>query len=429
MTRSARTALVACVVVATALIAPGIASAAKALWVNGSLAAPGSDLSCASAGYTTVQSALNAAAPGALVNVCEGTYTEQIQIVKPVKLALATGGKATLQLPSTPAASTTSCDTAEGVEAGQIDEVSVCTAGKVTISRLKIDALAPIETCAGPLNAINVGGGAELTATIDEIVGASTTLSAYKGCQHGLAVQVGSGNSEVGHATLSDDSITGYEKNGPTASNAGSTLTVTGSLIEGEGASPYIAQNGIQVAFGAKGAISENTISGNECEVSGVCTSSSEEATGLLFYGAAAGTKVSDNTISGNDIGVYYASTSATQPTRPEFKFSSNKLESNRYQGFVLEQGDVSIGGGSITGTGETGIELIQSGTQPYGDHSSAKGMKIEGQSVAAIEVASDESPSDPAGTFSISGSSIAKNAAEVINPSSNFVITKKGDS
>ncbi len=129
MKRSARIALVACVAVAVALIAPGFASAAKGLFVNGS-GTVGTDKSCASPGYTTVQAAVNAAASGGVVSVCPGTYTEQIQIEKPLKIQLAEGGKATLQLPSTPAASTTSCDTAEGIEAGQIDEVSICTARK-----------------------------------------------------------------------------------------------------------------------------------------------------------------------------------------------------------------------------------------------------------------------------------------------------------
>lgn len=412
-----------------ALAAPAVASAATKLYVNG--AAPvGTGKSCESPSYTTVQAAITAASSGATIEVCAGTYTEQIEITKPLKLELATGsGTATLQLPSAPTASATSCDTAEGVEAGQVDEVSICTPGKVAITNLRINALAPIESCAGGLNAINVAGGAELTAKTDEIVGASTTVDAYKGCQKGIAVNVGSGNSEVGHAKLEDDSFTGYQKNGPTASNAGSTLTIKGSVIQGEGPSSYIAQNGVQIAYGAKGTIEENTISDNECELSGVCSDSSEEATGLLFYGAAAGSKVSENTIADNDIGVYYASTSATQPTHPEVKFSYDKLQSDRYQGFVLEQGDVSLKGESITGTGQEGIEFIQSASQPYGDHSSAKGLTIEDQSVAALYVATDGSPSDPPGSFKISDSSISKNAAAVIDPSPNFVITQKEDS
>jgi hypothetical protein len=415
---------------ALTLMLPGVASAAKGLWVSASTPV-GADISCSSPGYGTVQAALDAASANQQVNVCAGTYVEQIEIVKPVKLTLAQGG-VTLQMPSKPTPSLTSCDTAKGLEPGQIDEVSVCTGGDVTISGLKIVAVAPIETCAGGLNGIFVAGGAELTASGDEIVGASTSLNAFKGCQHGIAVEVGSHKAdEVGHAKLEGDAIGGYEKNGPTATNPGSTLLVKGSVITGEGPSPYIAQNGIEVAFGAKGSISGTSISGNECEVAGVCspTSLGEQATGLLFYGAAAGSKVTDSTSSGNDIGAYYASTSTAQPTRPELKLTADHLTGNRYEGAVLEEGDASLARNTISGPGEVGIDIVQSASQPYADDSTASGCTIEGMSVAAVAITTDNSPGDPSGIFTIKGSSISNNAAQVLDPSTNFTVTRKGDS
>jgi hypothetical protein len=431
MTRSARSTLVALAVSAIALMVPALASAAKPLWVGKSAA--GANSSCASPGYNTVQAALDAAGPGGKVYVCAGTYEEQVEIVKPVNLGLAPGsGSAKLQMPSTPADSLTSCDTAEGLEAGQKDEVSICTTGKVTLYGLSINAVAPIETCGGGLNAINVAGGAELTATDDTVVGASSSLAAFKGCQHGVAIEVGSHKAnEVGHAKLDFDAISGYEKNGPTATNPGSTLSIKGSRITGEGPSPYIAQNGIEVAFGAKGTISETDVTGNECEVEGVCSSASlgEQATGVLFFGAATGSKLAESTISGNDIGVYYASTSPTQPAKPEVKLTFDNLISNRFEGAVLEEGDASLVGATINGTGQVGIDIVQSASQPYADDSSATGATIEGMSVAAVAVTTDNAPGDPVGTFTIKNSSISKNAAEVSNSSSNFTVVKKNDS
>jgi hypothetical protein len=414
-----------------ALSLPAAASAAKGVWVSASTPI-GTDVSCSSPGYSTVQAALNAAAPNEQVNVCAGTYTEQIEIVKPVKVQLGLGGKATLQMPSEPADSLTTCDTAAGLEPGQKDEVSICTGGKVSLIGLRIVAVAPIETCGGGLNAVFVAGGAELTASTDEIVGASTTLAAFKGCQHGIAVEVGSHKAnEVGHAKLEDDAISGYEKNGPTASNPGSTLLIKSSLITGEGPSPYIAQNGIEVAFGAKGTISDTSVTGNECEVAEVCSSTSlgEQATGALFLGAATGSKLSESTISGNDIGVYYASTSPSQPTKPEVKLSFDNLISNRYEGAVLEEGDASLTGDTIKGTGQVGIDVVQSASLPYADDSSATRATIEGMSVAAVAITTDNSPGDPSGIFTIKNSSISKNAAEVLDPSTNFTVTRKGDS
>ena len=430
MIRSARTALVALAFTAIALMAPAIASAAKPLWVSKS--AIGTDSSCASPGYNTVQAALDAAPTGAKVYVCVGTYEEQVEVVKPVYIGRAPNtGSVTLQLPSTPAASQTSCDTAEGLEAGQTDEVSICTTGKVTLYGLDINAVAPIETCGGGLNAINVAGGADLTALDDLVVGASSSLAAFKGCQHGISVNVGSHKAnEVGHAKLENDVLSGYEKNGPTATNPGSTLVVKDSRITGEGPSPYIAQNGIEVAYGAKGTIAESTVSGNECQLEGVCSSTAlpEQATGVLFYGAATGTSIKESAISDNDIGEYYASTSPTLPAKAEVKFSYDTLTSNRYEGIVLEEGSASLKGESITGSGEVGLELVQSAAQPYGENAQASHLTIEGMSLAAIDVATDNAPGDPPGSLKISSSSISNNAATVINPSSTFTIKQKNN-
>ncbi len=405
---------------------PATASASGASWVSSSAPA-GANKSCASPGFKSIQAALEAG--GTVVDVCGGTYTEQIQITKPVKIVAASGaGTAKLALPSSPAESTTSCDTA--IPGGQTDEISVCTAGKVSISGLTIEALAPITTCLGALNAINVGGGAELEATGDTIIGASTTLNAYKGCQKGIAVLVGSHKAAVvGHAILKNDSISGYEKNGPTVVGSGSTMKVMNTSVTGEGASPWIAQNGIEVAFGGQGSVKGSTISGNECELVGVCSSSDLEnqADGVLFYQAAAKSGVTGSTASDNDLGVYYSSGSATEPSSPQVKIAGDRLTDNRYEGILLEEGRASIAEDTITGTGELGIAILQASFQESASESSANKSTIEGMSVAAVGVLAEGT--GPAGTFTIKNSSISKNAAEVSDSSSNFTVVKKNDS
>ena len=426
-----RVAMLAALATVLALAVPAGASAAGE-WVSNSVPA-GTDSSCASPGFSSVQAALNAATPGESINVCGGTYTEQIQITQPVKLKLATGaGTAKLAMPSSPANSTTTCDTAPGLEPNQKDEVSVCTTGKVSITGLQIEAIAPIATCVGGLYGIFVAGGAELTASNDQIVGAGTSLPAFKGCQHGVAVAVGSHKAPlVGHAMLKGDTISGYEKNGPTVVGAGSTMTVMGSTVTGEGPSPYIAQNGIEVAFGGKGVVKGTTVSANECEIGGpICSSTNLEnqADGVLFYAAASGSAVMSSTISGNDLGVYYASGSATVPAKADVKITKNRLSDNRYEGILLEEGKASISGDQIVGGGELGIAIFQASFQQSGSFSSATKTTIEGMSVAAVGVLTDGKAGDPAGTFTIKNSSISKNAAEVSNTSSNFTVVQKNN-
>jgi hypothetical protein len=96
MTRSGlsrRLALVA--VVATGLLFAQEASAATTHWVNvngSSFTPPGT--SCNDPGYPTIQSAVNAAISGDVVNVCPGTYRENIVIGTSDVTVISTDGPA-----------------------------------------------------------------------------------------------------------------------------------------------------------------------------------------------------------------------------------------------------------------------------------------------------------------------------------------------
>ena len=57
-----------------------------ALYVSAGASPSGGDQSCASAAYSTIQSAVNAARPGATIVVCQGTYREQVVVTHPVRL-------------------------------------------------------------------------------------------------------------------------------------------------------------------------------------------------------------------------------------------------------------------------------------------------------------------------------------------------------
>lgn len=412
-----------------AVVAPAAASASANLWVSSSatVASPGS--SCAQPGYNTIQSAIEAGSAGASVHVCPGSYTEQLTIVKPIKLLAAGGaGTAKLLLPSKPVNATSSCDEAlakAGYEPDQ-DAVSICTTGTVSMTGLTIDAAWPEGTCYDSMYGVIVLGGATLKATSVTVDAAGAVP--IDGCQGGVGIEVGSARAEpaqVGHATLAHDTVSGYMKNGITAEGQGSSIKVTSTTVTGAGATPETAQNGIQVSYGAGGTIQSSTISGNECD-NASCGSdalTSTQSTGILFYGAAAGSKVTKTTLSGNDIGVYYASESATQPASPEVTVSDDLFSGNRYEGLVLEQGNALIKHNTITGPGNVGIELIQDEAEAYAPSSSATGDDIEGMSVAAVEVQSDKQPGDKPGSFTIAKSAISKNAQAVIDESETFTV------
>jgi len=392
---------------ACAITAAASASAAT-LYVSNSASVVAGGKSCAQPDYSTIQAAIAAGGAGANVSVCPGTYTEQLAITRAAKLSAASGaGTATVAMPAAPKESTTSCDTAESDP--QFDEISVCAPGAVvTITGLDVEAIVPLTGCGDGLNGIFVGEGT-LKATNVVVNGASTSIAAEKGCQQGIAINVGSIEpTEVGHATLKDVTVYGYAKNGPTVSGKNSTMTITASTVTGEGPDTHTAQNGIQVGYGAEGTIKSSTISGNECELAVHCGASVEQASGVLFYGAAAGSSISSSTVKENDLGV---------------TFTKDVLTSNRYEGFVLEQGKALLNKDTINGGGDVGIELEQYEGQTLASESSATHTKVEDQTEAAIKVESDKKSGDIAGSFDFTDGTFSGDATVLDNESNNFEV------
>jgi parallel beta helix pectate lyase-like protein len=408
-------------VTATALcsmVVPAVANASGVYVSNGSPAAPGGK-SCAQPTYGSIQEAIDSTA--SKINVCPGAYTEQLKIERAVKLNAVSGvGTATVAMPAAAPDSTASCDASD-----QIDEISICTSGTVTLTGVNVEAIVPLETCAGKLDGIFVGGGGTLKASDVAIDGASTSLNAYKGCQHGVAALIGSAAApaEVGHATFKKVVVTGYEKNGPTVEESGSTLTMIGSTVTGEGPTPYTAQNGVEVAFGGKGAIRSSTVAANECNV-GSCGATGEQAAGVLFYEAAPGSSVSTSTIEENDSGAYYSSGSTVEPGAPQVTFTRDVFTGNRYEGVDLEEGKAALKSDTINGSGRVGIDLYQTGSQQSASESSATGTSIAGQSEAAIKVESDKSPSDKNGKFVFKGTATGNGTVLLNENPEHFEVT-----
>src|SRR5262245_50479752 len=75
-----------------AVAASGRNAHAATLWVSPAAAGPAPGISCAVAGYATIQAAINAAGAGDTVNVCPGSYVENIAINKADLTVSSTGG-------------------------------------------------------------------------------------------------------------------------------------------------------------------------------------------------------------------------------------------------------------------------------------------------------------------------------------------------
>ncbi len=426
--RTSRAALAASVIALAGLAIPAVAGAA-AVYVSNSAPVVVNGKSCAQPRYGAIQAALDAEGAGATINVCPGTYAEQLTVTKRVKLTAAgTAGSAKITVPAVPANTKTTCDEAPGTEGFQPDQdaLSICATGNTTLTGLTFESNWPAGTCNESLYGILVAGGASVKATNVTIKGAGA--QPINGCQGGVGVQIGMAWTtpvQVGHAKLTGVTVTGYQKNGISVDGTGSTAAISKATVTGAGATPEIAQNGIQVSNGAQAKIKSSSISGNECDHAscGADAFSYYQSTGLLFYGAAAGSSVTSSKISSNDIGAYYYSTSPTQPSSPEVTISKDVFTGNRYEAIVLDQGNASIKSDTISGPGNIGIDLFQYEGQTYAPDSTGSSLRIEGQSQAGVKVESDKQPGDLPGKFVLSKSTFSGNGTVLDNESSNFEV------
>jgi hypothetical protein len=116
------------------------------------------------------------------------------------------------------------------------------------------------------------------------------------GCQEGNAIEARNApfdDTGVDLAvTIAGNVISRYQKTGIVASGS-VAATVTGNTIMGAGPVGYIAQNGIQVSFGATATLSNNTVSGNSY-------TGPDVACGVLMF-QADGVKSSKNTLFDNE--------------------------------------------------------------------------------------------------------------------------------
>ena len=282
------------------LLANSSAASAATLWVNdddpnGGLYVP-LGTSCNNPGYPTIQSAVNAAGPGDRINVCAGTYQEQVNI--------ATTAKSNITLVSvTPLAAVIKATTVS-TPTLPYDIVTIDGARNVTLLAFTITGPLPDTSFCNVniLTGVRVKGGGSANIRLNHITEIRSNNPALRGCQNGIAIAVGRQfESQVGQANIIGNTIDKYQKGGIYVDNIGSSAQITGNVIQGEGAVNFIAQNGIQISRGATADIRRNRISDNAYIVPALL--GPDTATGLLLYQATRVT-VDRNVLNRNQDGI-----------------------------------------------------------------------------------------------------------------------------
>lgn len=275
--------------------------------------------------FPSIQSAVDASAPGYTILVDAGVYDEQLTIAVDNLKIEGVAGNLSIIRPSAVVSNTTYISS--GLPVAPI--VLVKDAG-VQLSNLVLDgslAAASIGGCSPGFAGIYFrnSGGLLDNAIVENIL----LPVGFRGCQSQLAVVVQNGGGGV-TLTIDNSTVRNYGKNGITASMAGTVLNVEDSVVEGRG--PVLlgdaAQNGIQIATGATGSVRNSTIKGHAYQPE------TFSSTGLLFYGSAANAE--GNIIEDNQVGLYHIDGNGTHVGNT-FAITTTDVGVNNFWGAVFD--------------------------------------------------------------------------------------------
>jgi hypothetical protein len=241
---------------------------------------------CPHAAFSRIQDAVDAATPGAMIRVCKGNYAEQVAIHKPLTIAADSGA---VLMPATMRQNTTSLFDGAPLATA----ILVADTTDVTIEGLIVDGVNNgVPQCSPRLFGIafqNASGEISQVAIRNFKLG-----TGLGGCQSGTGIFVQSGGGGISNVEIEKSTIHDFQKNGITADEVGTQVSVHGNVVTGIGPTTGAAQNGIQIGFGAGGAISGNTVTNNlwsPCTAVDTCAA---VATNILVT-RSDGVEVSDN--------------------------------------------------------------------------------------------------------------------------------------
>ncbi len=259
--------------------------------------------SCPDAAYATIGAALTAAAAGDEIDICPGTYPEQLVIIKPVTLrGLSVNGVNRVLVQPT---------TMYNVGTFSFQAViSVVNTQGVVIEGLTIDAsMNTVSGCAVTLSGIHFynSSGAAVNNAISgtQLPNPLSCTTLFPGNGFGVQVDTTAGQTGPFPVSVSGNSIHDFNRDGILVNGAGITADISGNTISGVGPSSGYFQFGVFIALGAVGHVTHNTITQGNCGSIAYLACVGLRSEGVVFRAAGDGSAVDSNFISNVQSGIF----------------------------------------------------------------------------------------------------------------------------
>jgi parallel beta-helix repeat protein len=308
---------------AIAVLSFGAAPAMAVIVVDQNTAIGAASCTGAATQYNTIQAAVSAAPSGATIEICPGTYAEQVTITTPLTLKgeTYTAGNTGAVVVTVPG----------GTFSGAFTQILI-QATSVTLTDIGVDGTNTLSSCGPTLTGISFAAGS--SGTLKEVALRNQYISNGTGgyCFAGTPVSANSATS----VTITDSSIRNFDSEG-TNLTVSSTVTVktttvapittgancvyaNGETVEVSGNSMADCNVGVYVTSTVQGTVSNNTIhSGSGGGFAGVfcfpvCTALTISGNTIFETGVGFGMKTSggtggvtfeNNDVYGTTYGVY----------------------------------------------------------------------------------------------------------------------------
>jgi hypothetical protein len=263
-----------------------------------------------------IQTAVNTASSGEIINVSAGTFTEQVSISK--NITLIGSGKGITNIVS-PSLLTNSFTTAyDGTISTKKAIITAHDTSNVVMKNLTVDGKG-----FGNGNYQFTGiGFYRAGGTVDSVEVKGMREAPANGNQHGAGVYISNDSGVVRSVTISNCFIHDYQKGGIVLNGAMTVGTANYNVVTGLDPVLFIAQNGIQFGFGASGTASHNTVTGNVWtgKYPGYGTNdpisdpNSDASAGILAYMPGTNITIADNSLTANQFGVAVVAAPGAMP-------------------------------------------------------------------------------------------------------------------